>query len=368
MRRVAIIGVGLIGGSIALSIKSHYQDVLIQAFDVKATQLHLARSLGVIDRGTSDLDEAIEGADAIFICTPVQTVCRLIEPILLSPALKEGAIVTDVGSTKVEIVKRAKLLTPRSKGIFIGGHPMAGSHKSGVEAATARLFENAYYVLTPLEGTKREDTERLKNILASTRAKVVTMSADEHDKVVGAISHLPHLVASALVEHVYRSEQENGWYLRLAAGGFRDITRIASSDPKMWRDIILSNQDVLVQQMKDWIEQMEQVLEMVNRGDQDQIEHFFRHAKQIRDGLPETKRGAIPSFYDLYVDIPDYPGVIGQVTTLLGIHKISITNIAILETRGDIMGVLRLTFRHQSDLEKAERVLKEADFPVYLAD
>ncbi|MDQ0337644.1 prephenate dehydrogenase [Caldalkalibacillus uzonensis] len=369
MKRIAIIGIGLIGGSIALSIKKHDpNEVFIQAYDLKESQLQLARALGVIDHGTTDLDKAVAGADVVFICTPVQSVCHLLEPILLSPALKEDAIVTDVGSTKMKIVQRAQELSARSKGVFIGGHPMAGSHKSGVEAATERLFENAYYVLTPSEETEDAYTQRLKALLASTRAKVVEMKPDEHDRVVGAISHFPHVIASALVEHVYQYQQESEWYLRLAAGGFRDITRIASSNPKMWRDIVLSNHSFIVQQMKDWLKQMEHVLDMIDSGDEERIEHFFRHAKEVRDGLPDTKRGAIPSFYDLYVDIPDHPGVIGQVTTLLGIHQISITNIAILETREDIMGVLRLTFRHECDLEKAEKVLRDANFPVYRRD
>ncbi|GGK24785.1 prephenate dehydrogenase [Caldalkalibacillus thermarum] len=369
MNRIAIIGVGLIGGSIALSIKKHYpEDVFIQAYDIKESNLQLARALGVIDQGTTELDDAVAGADVVFICTPVQSVCQLLKPIMLSPALKEGAIVTDVGSTKMNIVRCAQTLSAQTKGVFIGGHPMAGSHKSGVEAATERLFENAYYVLTPVEGTENHYIERLKTLLAATRAKVVEMKPDEHDRVVAAISHFPHVIASALVEHVYQYQQESEWYWRLAAGGFRDITRIASSNPKMWRDIVLSNQSFIVQQMRDWLKEMEQVLDLLDSGDGEKIEQFFRHAKEVRDGLPETKRGAIPSFYDLYVDIPDYPGVIGQVTTLLGIHKISITNIAILETREDIMGVLCLTFRHERDMEKAQKVLRDANFLVYRRD
>lgn len=363
---VSIIGTGLIGGSLALNIKKHFKsNILIKAYDVNESQLKLASSLGVIDQPADNLDEAICDADFVFLCTPVETLGELLEPVMLSPCLKEGAIVSDVGSTKVKIVERATQLSVYSKGKFIGGHPMAGSHKSGVEAATDLLFENAYYVLTPSEQCTPNDVDKLKGILKATRAKLVEMTPEEHDKVVGVISHFPHVIASALVRHMHHYQAESDWYTLLAAGGFKDITRIASSNPKVWRDIILSNSEFIVDQMKEWQRLMNDVLSIIQSRDKEKIELFFRQAKEIRDGLPETRRGAIPSFFDLYVDIPDHPGVLGQVTTLLGIHKISITNIAILETREDIMGVLRLTFRHEKDMVKAEKVLSEANFPVY---
>jgi prephenate dehydrogenase len=366
MIRIAIIGVGLIGGSISLCIKKQFgEEVFVKAFDQNASQLHLAESLGVIDQGSSTLEEAIEEADVIFLCTPVQVLSELLHKVMCSPQLKSGAVVTDVGSTKEEIVRVSQQSAASSKGVFIGGHPMAGSHKSGVEAANERLFENAYYVLTPAPDKDITKLEFLKNLLSATQANVIEMSPQEHDQIVGAISHFPHLMASSLVEHVNQYNEENGWYLRLAAGGFRDITRIASSNPRMWRDITLSNKNHLLAQMKDWQLRMGQVIEMIDSADGEQIEEFFAHAKQVRDGLPDKKKGAIPSFYDLYVDIPDHPGVIGQITTLLGEKRISITNIRILETREDIMGALRLTFRHEEDLEKAREYISKANYAVY---
>lgn len=366
---VAVIGTGLIGGSLALNIKKYFgEKVWVKAYDVDENQLKLACSLGIIDRAVQTLDEALVDADFIFLCTPVQTLGELLAPVMLSPHLKEGAIVSDVGSTKAQIVKEANSLMARSKGKFIGGHPMAGSHKSGVQAANELLFENAYYVLTPAEGCTPKDVDKLKGLLKATRAKIVELSAEDHDKVVAAISHLPHVIASALVRHLHQYQKESDWYTLLAAGGFKDITRIASSNPRVWRDIVLSNTTYILQQMRDWLKLMHEVLAIIESRDSDKIEQFFRQAKEIRDGLPETRRGAIPSFFDLYVDIPDHPGILGQVTTLLGIHKISITNLAILETREDIMGVLRLTFRHEQDLLKAQKVLSDANFPVYRLD
>jgi prephenate dehydrogenase len=366
MIKVSIIGIGLIGGSISLCIKKkHGTEVWIKGFDQDASQLRLAESLGVIDQGSPTIDEALVDSDVIFLCTPVQALCELLQRVMLSTQLKSGAIITDVGSTKEEIVRTSEGVSHSSKGIFIGGHPMAGSHKSGVEAANERLFENAYYVLTPSEHIDSEKLKVLEELLDSTHANIVQMSPAEHDKIVGAISHFPHLIASSLVEHVNIYNEENDWYLRLAAGGFRDITRIASSNPRMWRDITLSNKHHLLDQMKDWQQRMGKLIDLLASGDGGQIEEFFSHAKKVRDGLQDRKKGAIPSFYDLYVDIPDHPGVIGQITTLLGGEQISITNIRILETREDILGVLRLTFRHEVDLERAKELITEVGYAVY---
>ncbi|WP_025026774.1 prephenate dehydrogenase [Caldalkalibacillus mannanilyticus] len=366
MIHVSMIGIGLIGGSIALSLKKQYgQQIQIKGFDNQTSQLHLAESLGVIDQAALRMEDVIKGADVIFLCTPVQVLCELLEKVMASPYLKIGAIITDVGSTKEQIVRLSNEIGGSSNGVFIGGHPMAGSHKSGVEAAHDRLFENAYYVLTPDHQIDAQKVAMLEELLLSTQAKIVKMAPAEHDQIVGAISHFPHLIASSLVEQVHHYHEENEWYLRLAAGGFRDITRIASSNPRMWRDIILSNKSHLLKQMEDWQAKMEQVKDMIATGDASQIEHFFAHAKQVRDGLPERTKGAIPSFYDLYVDVPDHPGVIGQVTTLLGEKKISITNLEILETREDIMGVLRLSFRHEEDLEEAKNIMSQANYAVY---
>lgn len=185
---------------------------------------------------------------------------------------------------------------------------MAGSHKSGVEAASDRLLENAYYVLTPAPGTPPEKVERLTELLSLTRAKVVQMDADTHDQVVGAVSHFPHVLASALVNLVAGYDEENGWHARLAAGGFRDITRIASSNPRMWRDVLLQNREPLLKIAKDWTKALEDVIELVEEGDPEGIERFFQTARDFRDGLPERKAGALPPLNDLYIDIPDHPG------------------------------------------------------------
>jgi prephenate dehydrogenase len=227
------------------------------------------------------------------------------------------------------------------------------------------LFENAFYVLTPGADVPAHEVERLAHILSYTRAKVVVMDPAEHDQVVGAVSHFPHIIASALVNQVSRYNEGNDWYYRLAAGGFRDITRIASSNPRMWRDILLNNRDHLLKIAADWRAELDRIMRLVEAGEAEEIENFFRSARDFRDQLPERKKGALPPLYDLYLDIPDHPGEIGRITTLLGAKQISITNIEILETREDIFGVLKITFRSEAEMEKGEELLHFFDYNVY---
>lgn len=365
MIEVAVLGVGLIGGSLALSLK-HNENIHITGFDVNEDNLQLAVSLGVIDRGTDHLAEAVAQADYIFLSAPVEKLHELISFLRYTP-LKQGAVICDTGSTKKTVLDMAKGLEKKDV-YFLGGHPMAGSHNSGVEAANDRLFENAFFVLTPPENTPEDVVEKVKSLLAPTRAKMVVMKPDFHDQVVGAISHFPHVIASSLVNLVAGYNGDTDWYRQMAAGGFRDITRIASSHPKMWRDILINNRKVLLDIYKDWQKTLDQLMVYIEQADGDGIEEFFASARAFRNQIPEKQQGAIPPYYALYVDIPDTPGIIGKVTTLLGQHEISITNIRILEIREDIPGVLRISFRSLEEMNQASDTLKEAGYKVFLRE
>ncbi|GAE25069.1 prephenate dehydrogenase [Halalkalibacter wakoensis JCM 9140] len=362
-RTVFIIGLGLIGGSIALAIKKEH-DVHIRGFDISFEQAKVAMSLKVIDESVLSLQEGVEGADLIIFATPVLKTEQLLEE-LIQYNLKTGAIVTDVGSTKVRIVNKAKGLQQKNV-TFIGGHPMAGSHKSGVEAARSHLFENAFYILTPGQGSDVRSVIQLQNWLKGTKAKFIELSPEQHDRLAGAISHFPHVIAASLVHQIAKIEGEDPLVSRLAAGGFRDITRIASASPAMWRDILLHNKDSLLDLLDSWTEEMQSVRNLIEQESADAIFTYFEQAKQFRDGLPARKKGAIPSFYDLFVDVPDHPGAISDVTGILAQHQISLTNIRILETREDIMGVLRLTFRTEDDRERAQIHLKQELYDTYV--
>jgi prephenate dehydrogenase len=351
VKNIYFIGLGLIGGSLALSIKQTNPSINLIGFDINEEQAMLAMKLGAIDEISPTLFPNLAHVDMIFISTPVQQTIEIIEQ-LQNIELKQGVIITDVGSTKAKIVDWAdKYLNGRIK--FIGGHPMAGSHKSGILAAKPHLFENAFYILTPSKHVTTEDLSEVKRVLEGTKANIIEMTPEEHDKVTGVISHFPHIVAASLVSQAESYEEHYPLVKRLAAGGFRDITRIASSNPSMWRDILLHNKEPLLTLFEEWMSEMERVKQLVANEDSEQLLMFFEHAKLYRDGLPEKQKGAIPSFYDLFVDVPDYPGIISEITGYLAKEEISLTNIRIIETREEIYGVLRLSFQTERDRELA---------------
>jgi prephenate dehydrogenase len=277
--------------------------------------------------------------------------------------LKPGCIITDVGSTKQSIVRHAAALEFHGA-CFIGGHPMAGKEKSGVEAATSLLFENAFYVLTPDARVPEEACLRLRELLKHTKAHVIQMDARVHDEIVGAISHLPHIIAAALVNLIRRYNDSNDLYQNLAAGGFRDITRIASSDPVIWRDILLHNREVLLNLLSDWEAEIAGFRRLLETGESEGIEDQFRRASEFRSKLPERRKGMISPLYECYVDIPDHPGVIGKIATELGNRQINISNIQIIESRLEVPGVMRLSFRELSDMDQAVEVLRQLGYEV----
>lgn len=360
---IAIFGVGLIGGSLALSFKNK-PNLHVIGHSNNPASVEKYKERGVVNEATTSFEHAAQRADVIFLCVPVGNIERYLEK-LSGLNLKDDCIITDVGSTKATIVARAESLSWVSNVHFIGGHPMAGSERSGVEAASSHLFENAFYVLTPHANTPQYTIERLESLLHYTKAQVIRMDAAKHDEIVGAISHLPHIIAAALVNQVAKYNESNDLYERLAAGGFRDITRIASSEPILWRDILMNNREVVLQLLHDWNEEISQFIEQLRTMDGDGVEQQFRKASEFRSRLPEKGKGLITSIYDVYVDVPDHPGIIGQITTELGLHYVNLSNIEIIESRGEVPGVLRLSFRDEKDQEKAIKLLKKLAFPMH---
>jgi prephenate dehydrogenase len=354
--RVFVIGLGLIGGSLALCIKKEHKEAIIIGYDIHQEQARLAKMLGVIDEVADHIAEGAASADLIIISAPVietEAIIHLLSEQLLNPEV----IITDTGSTKSKIVKNATTLKNRGY-TFIGGHPMAGSHKSGVSAAKEFLFENAFYLLTPEDHIENSKVEQLKSWLKGTNAKFLSVTPNTHDYLTGIVSHFPHIIAASIVRQTERLAEDDSLIPRLAAGGFRDITRIASSSPEMWKDILLHNREVLIDLIDKWKEEMDWVKVLLEQENSGEIFRYFQQAKQFRDGLPIRETGAIPSFYDLYVDVPDYPGVVSEITGYLAKENISITNIRILETREDeIYGVLVISFQTEEDRQRAEKCI-----------
>jgi prephenate dehydrogenase len=362
MTKIAIFGVGLIGGSLALCFKGKPGfRVVGHSPNLASVQKYVDR--GVVDEGTTSLADAAADADFLFLCVPVGMLDTYLEQ-LSHLRLKPGAIITDVGSTKAEIVEAASKYG-YGDAVFIGGHPMAGKERSGVEAATSKLYENAYYVLTPTDKTPEAAYERLTRLLHMTNANLVRLDARVHDQIVGAVSHLPHIVAAMLVNLVARLNEGDDSYERLAAGGFRDITRIASSDTTIWRDICLSNREVLLDLLGGWIKETEHFIDVLRRGDADGLVDQFQSASRFRSSLPERRVGIAMTHHEFYVQVADEPGMIGRLTTLLGHEKINLRNVGILEKTPGGPGSLRMTFANEADMHRAKALFEKEQYIVH---
>ncbi len=282
INRLAIIGVGLIGGSLAriLREKGHVGEIV--GIGRGEANLQKAVELGVIDRYFLDPVAGVEGADLVFLATPVCSIPAITAEI--APHLAPGCVVTDGGSVKEEIVAACEPLMPT--GIhFVGGHPIAGTEHSGVEASFSSLYVGKRCIVTPTPRTDSDALAKVVRMWEAAGSEVVIMDTEKHDRVVAAISHLPHMVAYALVNAVDGYDRFEESILRYSAGGFRDFTRIASSDPAMWRDIALMNREAVIEMMDHFALYLGRLRELVAAADGPGLERFFRESKESRDAI-----------------------------------------------------------------------------------
>ncbi|MGW8312115.1 MAG: prephenate dehydrogenase [Desulfuromonadales bacterium] len=280
--KLAVVGVGLIGGSLALALKEAGAVGHVVGIGRGLANLETALRLGLVDSITQELSEGVTGADVIFLATPVQalgTVCGH-----AMPHLKPGSIITDGGSVKQAVIDAIEPHL-RSDVYFVPGHPIAGTENSGAEAAFATLYRDRRCILTPTANTSVEALEYIRRMWQLVGSQVVIMDVEKHDRVLAAISHLPHMVAYALVNAVGAYDRYDESILEYSAGGFRDFTRIASSDPTMWRDIALTNRDALVEMMEQFETFFKELKEDVLLGSSERLFEFFRRSKQSRDEI-----------------------------------------------------------------------------------
>ncbi len=364
-KTIFIAGLGLIGGSIAKAI-SQTNDYCIIGYDTNVKASKYALSQQIIDIQAHNFNEAAKQADVIILATPISETIKLLKT-LDQINFTHEVIVTDVSSVKGSIMAVANELS-NEKIVFIGGHPMAGSHKTGIQAAKEHLFENAIYVLTPTHNCSNTKVAELKEILAGTKSHFIILKPEEHDEMTSVISHFPHLIASSLVHQARKWEQKHAYIPDLAAGGFRDITRIASSNPKLWQDIFYHNGRKMISLLDEWIKEMTSLKKMLAENQKEQMINYLTTAKDYRDGLNKDKKGAIPSFYDFYVDIKDQPGAIALVVQILAVKEINIKNIQILEIRDGINGALRISVPTKEAQSESVKLLTKHGYDVTVAD
>lgn len=364
------IGLGLIGGSIAKAIKKNKPDCKIIAYQPPevpntnghnfANNLMLAKNDGVIQTSTNNLN-LFSCCDIIFLCAPVLSNVEYLEK--LKTIIKPDCIITDVGSVKSNICSAAASLSLSNT--FIGGHPMAGSEKTGYENSKEYLLENAFYILTPNKDTKPDFLMRLKQVVVLTGAIPIILDAKEHDNIVAAISHVPHIIASLLVTMIKENDSKNRIMSSLAAGGFKDITRIASSSPVMWQNICLTNKESIQTFLTLYKNAIDSFLQILLSDNEEKLLYFFEEAKEYRDSIPVSANSILSKTYELYLDIIDESGAIATIATLLANQQISIKNIGIIHNREFQDGVLRIEFYDTIAMEHALNLFRQHDYTIY---
>ena len=355
---IGFIGLGLIGGSIARGLKRADKNLTIMAYMRSRDKLEQAKKDGIVDVILDGIDASLSQCDMIFLCTPVEFNASYLKKI--RPFLKPGAILTDVGSTKTNIHKLVTELDMED--VFVGGHPMAGSEKTGYENSTDHLLENAYYIISPTSKNTPEQIERMKQAALALRAIPLVLNYEEHDFSVAAISHLPHLIASSLVKLVKDNDGANGTMKRIAAGGFKDITRIASSSPIMWEQICMTNTDNLKVLMKRYIESLETIYEDLDTHNGQAIYDLFDESGKYRDTFSSMKRGPVAPHHSFSVDVVDEPGSIAILSAILASRGINVKNIGINNARDYGEGALRIEFYSEEKKLEAAELLKRYNY------
>lgn len=358
-KRIGIIGVGLIGGSIAKTIRRKQLPIHITAFDPNVSLLEDAKLKGVIDELYPTIDHHLSTMDLIFLCAPVKHNNTLLQQV--KTYLDKETLLTDVGSVKGMIHHAVSSLQLEAQ--FIGGHPMAGSEKSGYEASSDHLFENAYYILTPCQGVADEKIEAYYKFVETLGALPMLLDATQHDYATAAISHVPHILASSLVNLV-ASMDDTGLLKQLAAGGFKDITRIASSSPNLWQQISLYNKDKIQIILNQYIRLLETFSKSLESENQEAIESFFDSAKSFRSSFSEPSLGLIKRTFEISVDIPDELGVIAKIASLLSGHHINIKNLSIVNHREFDQGVLKIVFYDERSQSKSVELLEANNYTI----
>jgi prephenate dehydrogenase len=356
--KIAIYSTGLLGGSLGLALKhSGYKGKIIGLSSPR--NLEIAKSLGCIDDGYdyADLQDVITDTDLLILCSPINSIIKTIEH-LKTLKLPDGLIITDVGSTKQEIMNAAVGLPDHVR--YTGGHPMAGSEKSGPSTSDPYLFQNAIYVLTPPSGTLN-DTDRDFAVFLEKYLGCRTLFLDPgiHDKIAATVSHVPHLLAVALVCMAQEMDTKIPGTLKLAAGGFRDMTRIASASYDMWHDILMTNKSAIEPILDSLIGILTDIKSDLKN---DSLREYFNRSGATRASIPLSNKGFINRLSEVLVHAKDQPGFIAALANVLSKENINIKDIEVLKVREGEGGTIRLAFENQTIARNAVTILTENGF------
>lgn len=360
--KIGFIGLGLIGGSIAKSIKRVNPNHKILVYNRSEDARIASFKDGTADYVTDKVDDSFSDCDYIFLCTPVEHNITYLD--ILKEIISDECIITDVGSVKTNIHKAVS--NRHMDKYFIGGHPMAGSEKTGYENSSEYLLENAYYLITPNSKTPEKKISEFYELVKSTGAIPLILNYTEHDYAVAAISHVPHLIAASLVNLVKHNDSKDETMKLLAAGGFKDITRIASSSPEMWQQICSTNSANIVNLIDKYIDSLTEIRNSINKNDSDYIYNLFSESREYRNSFSDNRRGPINKEYSLYCDIIDESGAISIIATILAQNNINIKNIGIVNNREFEDGVLKIDFYSKDSLDKAEYKLNSYNYKTYI--
>lgn len=349
--KLLIVGLGLIGGSIAKKIKEVLPDSKIGAIDPNRETLEKSLSEGVINQGYPAFCPTDTDYDIVLVAVPPQLVVSTV--LTMAPHFPKTTVFTDVCSVKGNISDTLQ----QADITYVGGHPMAGTEQKGYDGSYAHLFENAYYILTA-------DHPRMKEFAELLGATPIVMDVKTHDKTVGAISHVPHVISAALVNLAVENETEDQKLTKVAAGGFRDITRISSSSEELWQSIVTENKTEVLNLLSQYETILTNFKTTLQKEDKEGLQAFFRSAREFRQNLEENRDELQPRYFDIYISVKDRVGVIRDIAQILTDRGISIKNIGVLKSRENIGGTLQLSVYSKEDYLKAIELLKENGFTI----
>jgi len=352
--RIAVLGVGLIGGSIGLAAREHVGDAEVVGFGRDPERLWLARQAGAIDRTAASVEEALDAADLCFACAPVGALPELVRAAL--DASGPDTVVTDVGSTKQDLVSR----TPDPR--FVGGHPIAGAETAGVEHARADLFQDAVWYLTPHEQSGGLLYERLHRFVVEVGARPVAVDAATHDRLVAVFSHLPHVLANVLASQAATRLSEHGEALRQVGPSFRDMTRVAGANTAMWRDVYRSNRAAIVEEIRGFRRELDEVERRLEAGE---VEDWNDRARDDRRALLEAG-AAGGTVHELRLTVPNRPGIVAQVALELGRAGVNIVDMALAPASDMRTGAMTLWIAGDAQAGRAFELISGLGFPVDL--